>query len=112
MLIALVLMVVPLILFVFMKSGQKVTVFPKDFFGRSSVAPDIVYFVFFFPIALLTEPDELNPVLAAALTTTPAAACVTGAISMIKSKETCILAFLSTTFGLGLPLGAIGLWFI
>jgi hypothetical protein len=54
----------------------------------------------------------LNPALAAALTIIPAAACVTGMISMIKSKERCVLVFVSTALGLCLLLGAVGYWFI
>ena len=38
MVIALVLMIVPLILFVFAKSGQKVTALPGDPVGKSSLA--------------------------------------------------------------------------
>jgi hypothetical protein len=117
MLIALVLMVVPLILFVFMKSRQKVTAFPKDSLGRASIVLDIAFLLFFIPIAVLTHSETdsesaMNPALAAALTVIPLAACITGMISMIKSKERCILVFASTTLGLGLLLGAIGYWFI
>jgi uncharacterized Tic20 family protein len=102
MLVALVLMVIPLILWVFMKSGQKLSVLPRDGLGKSSVALDIAFILFFFPIVLLTG----------ALTIIPVAACVTGLISMTKSKERCVLVFVSTTLGLGLLLGAVGYWFI
>jgi hypothetical protein len=117
MLVALVLMVIPLILWVFMKNGQKLSVLPRDGLGKSSVALDIAFILFFFPIVLLTDSANdseaaLNPALAGALTIIPVAACVTGLISMIKSKERCVLVFVSTTLGLGLLLGAVGYWFI
>ena len=112
-------MVIPLILFIFVKSGQNVTIFPKDSLGKSSIALDIVFLLFFIPIAVLTHSEAgseaaggLNPALAAALTAIPLAACVTGAISMIRGRERCILVFFSTTLGLALLLGAVGYWFI
>ena len=65
------------------------------------------------PIVFLTGPEDvLNPALKAALTVIPLAACVTGAISMIKSKERCILVFLSVALGLFLLMTAVGSWFI
>ena len=72
---------------------------------------------FLIPAAIVTNPGSdsgpvLNPVLAAALTAIPAAAVVTGAISMIRSRERCVLVFLSTTAGLALVLGAVGHFFI
>jgi len=119
MLIALVLMVIPLILWVFMKSGQKLSVLPRDSLGKSSVALDIAFLLFFIPIVVLTHSETdseavrgLNPVLAAALTIIPVAACVTGVISMIKIKERCVLVFVSTALGLYLLMGAVGYWFI
>lgn len=119
MLIALVLMVVPLVLWAFMKSGQKISVLPKDPLGRSSIALDIAFLLFFIPVVALTRSDTdsevvrgLNPVLAAALTLIPLAGCVTGLISMVKSKERCILVLVSTALGLWLLLSAIGYWFI
>jgi hypothetical protein len=117
MMIALVLMIVPLILFVFVKSGQKVTALPGDPVGKSSLALAIVSLLFLIPAAVMTHPETdsgpvLNPVLAAALTAIPAAAMVTGAISMIRSRERCVLVFLSTAAGLALLLGAIGYFFI
>ena len=117
MLIVLVLMVVPLILWVFMKSGQKLSVLPKDSLGKSSVALDMASILFFIPVAVLTHYGTdsevaLNPVLAAALTIIPAAALVTGAISMIKSKERCVLVFVSTALGLFLLMGEVGYFFI
>ncbi len=117
MVIALVLMIVPLILFVFVKRGQKVTALPGDPVGKSSLALAGVSLLFLIPAAALTGSEgesgpALNPVLAAALTAIPAAAVVTGAVSMIRSRERCILVFLSTAAGLALVLGAIGHFFI
>jgi len=118
MLIALVLMVVPLILFVFMKSGQKLSVLPKDSLGKSSLALDMASILsFFIPVAVLTHYGTdsevaLNPVLAAALTIIPAAALVTGAVSMIRSKERCVLVFVSTALGLFLLMGEVGYFYI
>ena len=117
MLIALVLMIIPLVLFVFVKSGQKVTALPGDPVGKASLALAIVSMLFLIPAAALTSSDAdsgpvLNPVLAAALTAMPAAAMVAGAVSMIRSRERCVLVFLSTTVGLVLLLGAIGYFFI
>ncbi len=117
--IALILMVIPLILWAFMKSGQKLTVLPGDPLGKSSIALDIAFLLFFIPIIVLTRSDNdsevvrgLNPVMAAALTLIPLAGCVTGLISMVKSKERCILVLVSTALGLVLLMEAIGNWFI
>ena len=117
MLIALVLMVVPFILFVFVKSGQKVTALPGDPVGRASLALAVVSMLFLIPAVALTHSEgdsgpALNPALAAALTAIPVAALVTGGISMIRSRERCILVFLSVAAGLVLLLGAIGYFFI
>jgi hypothetical protein len=65
------------------------------------------------PIVFLTDPEDvLNPALKAALTVIPLAACVTGTISIIKSKERCIPVFVSTALGFGFLVGAIGNWYI
>lgn len=117
MLIALVLMIIPLMLFVFVKTGQKVTALPGDGMGKSSLALALVSMLVLIPIAALTDyggdsGPALNPALAAALTAIPAAAVVAGGISMIRSRERCILVFLSTAVGLVLLLGAIGRFFI
>lgn len=47
-----------------------------------------------------------------ALTAIPAAAVVASGISMIRSRERCLLVFLSAAAGLVLLLGAIGFFFI
>ncbi len=117
MLIALALLIVPLVLFVLLKSGQKVTALPADGMGRSSLALAVLSLLFLIPAAALTHPGGdsgpvLNPALAAALTAMPAAAVVTGGVSMIRSRERCVLVFLSTAAGLVLLLGAIGYFFI
>ncbi len=117
MLIALVLMIIPLMLFVFVKTGQKVTALPGDPVGRASLAWALVSLLVLIPVAALTgsggdSGPALNPALAATLTAIPAAAVVAGGISMIRSRERCILVFLSTAVGLVLLLGAIGRFFI
>jgi hypothetical protein len=117
MLIALVLMIIPLILFVFVKSGQRVTALPGDGPGKSSLALAAVSLAFLVPIAAVTGSGSdtgpvLNPALAAALTAIPVAAVAAGGISMVRSRERCILVFLSTAVGLVLLLGAIGHFFI
>lgn len=117
MLIALVLMIIPLMLFVFVKAGQKVTALPADPVGKASLALVMASMLFVIPAAALTSPEgdsgpALNPALAAALTAIPAAAVIAGGISMVRSRERCVLVFAGTTVGLIILVGAIGRFFI
>lgn len=117
MIIALAIILPGLVLFTFLKSGQRVVIVPQDPPGKAALALVVLAIVTFFPTVLLMRPDAdsgtaVNPGLAVALTLIPLAAVATGLWSVIRSKERCILAFLAAALGLCLLLGTIGYFFI
>lgn len=117
MIIALAISLLGLVLFTFLKAGQRVVIVPRDPAGKAAIALDFLAILTFFPTVLLTHSESdsgsaANPGLAISLTLIPLAAVATGLWSVIRSKERCILAFLAAAFGLCLLLGTIGYFFI